>query len=444
MQRYRLNRAVIPFIAGLLLLPAGAALGRAEKTLNKCQKTAAKETRTYVQQYFKAVSSCANGVSEAVLETGQPIATAAPNCQKAFLKLVNTSKPGTTLAARLAAKIEKACVPPPDGKAEHSEADVLGTSGSGEDIQALNLDTWCANFGGGGTVDSLDDWVACLTAAGTCTARQKLAATYPRLLEWLNAVRPGIAALDPACGGSCSGTCSDPRVIDACAALDAVELAIDGATDDDLPEISCAPEPGVVTAASLLTNQTTCYDAIGGPIPCAGTGQDGEIQAGVARSYAFDEYSPVERTVIDFRTGLEWEVLCDEDPEGVAATCPTDHDVDTVYTWSEAFAKIAGMNTAKYGGHSDWRLPNFKELQTLVKYDETAPAIEPAFFHSNCVAPCAASHCSCTAGDLYWSSTSGSALFQPERAGVVHFTDGQMIFRPKTNTGPARAVRSRN
>lgn len=30
------------------------------------------------------------------------------------------------------------------------------------------------------------------------------------------------------------------------------------------------------------TGQTTCYDANGSVIPCAGTGQDGDIQAGVA------------------------------------------------------------------------------------------------------------------------------------------------------------------
>ena len=30
------------------------------------------------------------------------------------------------------------------------------------------------------------------------------------------------------------------------------------------------------------TGQTHCYDTAGNPIACAGTGQDGEIQAGVA------------------------------------------------------------------------------------------------------------------------------------------------------------------
>ncbi len=148
--------------------------------------------------------------------------------------------------------------------------------------------------------------------------------------------------------------------------------------------------------------------------------------------------------MIDHRTGLEWEVLCDEDPEGGEVTCPTDHDVDTSYTWSEALVKVENMNAAEYGGHGDWRLPNIKELQTLIKWDEVAPAIEPSVFDSNCVAPCAASHCSCTAADgFYWSSTNGHFLQQPETAATVHFLDGTTIFRIKDRSLSVRAVRSR-
>lgn len=428
--------AAIPFLAAVLALPA---FGQAGRTLNQCQQAAAKQTSNYVQQYVKAVGGCADTISKAVIERGSPIASAARKCQKGFRKLVSTSKPGSTLAAKLAAKVDQACTPPPAGKAEHTEADITGSSGSGEDIETLRLDAWCAGFGGDGSVDNLADWVSCLTAAGTCAARQELATAYPRLLEWLNALKPAIAALDPSCGGGCGGACTDEAVIDACSALEALEVAIDGATDDDLPEIACGPAREV-PAAPLQTGQVTCSDTEGDEIPCAGTGQDGELQLGVARSYTFDSTVPTERTLIDNSTGLEWEVLCDEDPEGVALVCPTDRDIDTQYTWSQAFAKIAAMNAAHYGGHNDWRMPNVNELLTLVTHGGNIPTFDPTVFEPTCLsAPCAVSECSCS-NFLYWSSTSYQANLAAFWA--VIFLDGRVVPFPKEDAGgaPLRAV----
>jgi len=161
-------------------------------------------------------------------------------------------------------------------------------------------------------------------------------------------------------------------------------------------------------AAPLATSQTTCHDTDGLPVACAGSGQDGELQKGVPRGYFIDTTVPGERTVIDFRTGLEWEILCDEDPPG--ATCPADHDMDSAYTWTEAFTKIAAMNAASFAGHNDWRLPNINELTTLHTYDlresVSHPSVDLAAFHNSCTAPCSMATCSCTNMYYYWSSTS--------------------------------------
>jgi len=194
-------------------------------------------------------------------------------------------------------------------------------------------------------------------------------------------------------------------------------------------------------AAPLATSQTTCHDTDGLTVACAGSGQDGELQKGVPRGYFIDTTVPEERTVIDFRTGLEWEVLCDEDPPG--ATCPDDHDMDTYYTWTDAFTKITAMNAAGYGGHNDWRLPNINELTTLQKYqltgDTSQPGIDLTAFHDACTAPCSSGVCSCTQPYYYWSSTPYHPF--PFAAWCVYFGQHAVQATNKDHTLHVRAVR---
>src|SRR5262245_65459894 len=90
------------------------------------------------------------------------------------------------------------------------------------------------------------------------------------------------------------------------------------------------------------------------------------------------------------------------------------HDVGVGYTWDNAFAvHIAGLNAgAGFAGHTDWRLPNVKELQSIVNYETRNPAVAAAF-NTGCVAACTVTSCSCTVAADYWSSTTnvgGAAL----------------------------------
>jgi hypothetical protein len=98
---------------------------------------------------------------------------------------------------------------------------------------------------------------------------------------------------------------------------------------------------GSLSSGLLKTGQMQCDQGGGtlGVCPGVPAGQDGETQLGTARSYSFDMTVLGARTVLDNVTGLEWEVLCDQDPAG--ATCPPDHDMDTLYTWANTFTKIA-------------------------------------------------------------------------------------------------------
>ena len=52
--------------------------------------------------------------------------------------------------------------------------------------------------------------------------------------------------------------------------------------------------------------------------------------------------------------------------------------------WEEALAWVEAQNDANYLGYSDWRLPNVKELQSIVDYTRSpdttdSAAIDPLF-----------------------------------------------------------------
>ncbi|MFA6412606.1 MAG: DUF1566 domain-containing protein, partial [Syntrophales bacterium] len=106
------------------------------------------------------------------------------------------------------------------------------------------------------------------------------------------------------------------------------------------------------------TGQTTCYNASGSPIDCAGTGQDGELQMGAAwPNPRFMDYG--DQTVMDNLTGLIWTK--DGNAPGPAACSP-----GVAKLWQGALDYVKCLNTNYYLGHNDWRLPNRKELWSLV------------------------------------------------------------------------------
>ena len=132
-------------------------------------------------------------------------------------------------------------------------------------------------------------------------------------------------------------------------------------------------------------------------------------------------------TVTNVRTGLTWEKK-------------TDANVNSVYTWNDAFAYVTELNAmnggAGFAGHNDWRLPNVRVLLGIVHYGRSNPSIHPTF------GP--------TAGVLnfvlYWSSTSWAAYQPAANAWAVNFRDsysdltGMMPFG-KASFNRVRAVR---
>ncbi|MEW6260159.1 MAG: DUF1566 domain-containing protein [Thermodesulfobacteriota bacterium] len=112
-------------------------------------------------------------------------------------------------------------------------------------------------------------------------------------------------------------------------------------------------------------------------------------------------------TVTDTSTGLMWQK---ETP------------VRTM-TWEEALFYCENLTL---GDYTDWRLPTFKELRSLVDYSRYTPAINTTFFPD-------------TVASFYWSST--SYAYSPDFAWSVFFYDGFDSRYEKYYSFYVRAVR---
>jgi hypothetical protein len=216
-------------------------------------------------------------------------------------------------------------------------------------------------------------------------------------------------------------------------------------------------------AQPLKTGQTTSY---------AG-GDDGAVQKGAALSYTDN----ADGTITDNNTGLMWErkVKLDSTPDG---TNP--HDADNRYPWGGSctsetacnsggtccqtsadcvsphtctitdaqstgltiFGWVAQLNTANFAGHNDWRIPNVRELHTIVDYGVINPSVASAFQGASCGAGCTditSAACSCTVSGFYWSSSTVATT--PGSAWGVTFSYGTVGLGAKVTNFYVRAVR---
>jgi len=173
------------------------------------------------------------------------------------------------------------------------------------------------------------------------------------------------------------------------------------------------------------TGQTACYDneaEIACPQPGEPFyGQDAQYEA-AAMSYTKLGHGGVELPdnatewimVRDNVTGLEWENKTDNG---------TIHDKDNLYGWYNAedifFDQI---NIDNFGGHSDWRVPELKELAMLVDSSIPCPGptIDTAYFM-----PSQAAH--------YWSKDHGDWLVEWGPSFVL-------VYAVDFSTGAARAI----
>jgi hypothetical protein len=241
------------------------------------------------------------------------------------------------------------------------------------------------------------------------------------------------------------GVSGDPDVVDTSSG-DAVasDIALGKKAWVDGAEVTGTKLP----APLLKTAQTTAY----------GTGSDGDLQKGLARSYTDNG----DGTVTDEQTGLMWEKKSDDG---------SIHDKDNYYTWGmssppytmngtmvttfldqlnnrckndetiscsvDADCSVPG-GPCGFAGYRDWRMPNVIELQSIVSYEAFNPSVSSAF-HTGCVPACTVTICSCTLSGHYWSSSTLTA--GPGNAWAVIFNDGDVVNLSKLFGTYVRAVR---
>lgn len=127
-------------------------------------------------------------------------------------------------------------------------------------------------------------------------------------------------------------------------------------------------------------------------------------------------------TVTDTTTSLVWD-QCAYGRTGAACAGGTAWQGQ----WASALAQAVAANTAAYKDHTDWRVPNMKELSSLVKRDAYNPAIDATAFPN-------------TSANDFW--TSSTDWYYPPFAWVVYFGNGANDANYKTNNNFVRLVRS--
>jgi hypothetical protein len=153
--------------------------------------------------------------------------------------------------------------------------------------------------------------------------------------------------------------------------------------------------------AYLWTGQKACYDTAGKPVPCEGSGQDGEFQAGIP--WPQERFAVAGEVVQDHLTGLFW----------LRNANPGEFPV----TWQEALDHIAVLNREQRAGHADWRLPNRRELRSLMAFDTRKPALPEGHPFEKVF--------------LGWYWTSTTAAIHPGYAWYIHMEGARMFFGRK-------------
>ncbi len=165
-----------------------------------------------------------------------------------------------------------------------------------------------------------------------------------------------------------------------------------------------------LTRCYLRTGQTGCHDELGGIVACDGSGQDAVSRRGI--QWPDPRFVTEDNSVHDRLTGLDW--LRDANLAGYPMT------------WSEALEYVARMNHARRFGHTDWRVPNRRELRSLLCYQQTRPPLPVGHSFFNLFP------------NWYWSSTTAAPA--TSHAWYVHLDGGRMFHGGKDQSLRSEAI----
>jgi len=161
------------------------------------------------------------------------------------------------------------------------------------------------------------------------------------------------------------------------------------------------------------TGQTQCYDT-SGEVECPVPGFPGQDAETAYNSLSFTLVSTVsgQPTIRDNNTGLEWT-----------------QELFGPMNWQEA---LQFCDTLHWGGYDDWRLPNAKELQSIVDYGRYFPAMDPVFNYEHRLR-------------VSWTSTTSSlnvkAGMSESAADAIGLRIGDLGQRSKYEENSVRPVR---
>ena len=109
----------------------------------------------------------------------------------------------------------------------------------------------------------------------------------------------------------------------------------------------------------LHTGQRSCHADDGREIACDGSGQDASFAVGVP--WPEPRFELRDDEVMDRLTGLIW--------------CRSANPAEFPLTWREALDFVASMNREQRFGQHDWRMPNRRELRSLLSLQTRLPAL---------------------------------------------------------------------
>lgn len=152
----------------------------------------------------------------------------------------------------------------------------------------------------------------------------------------------------------------------------------------------------------LSTGLSRCYNEDGVPVDCRDTGQDGEFLPGMGwPAERFEKLG--DHLVRDLATQLIW----------TRNSCPSEYPL----SWMEGLEFVEQMNRdAKYG-RGDWRMPNRRELRSLIDHSTKKPALTRGHPFENLF--------------LGWYWTSTTAAISPAYSWYVHLEGGRMFYGKK-------------